>query len=111
MTVPFILPYPVTNLPLSSPFLPPFLLAGCQGLSIAMPEHQAPRYTAVRGGLQADILYQYKYTGTVATWVSEDPTQFSGSALRADVEVERTQVGNLRVKVRWSQVYEACVKD
>lgn len=99
MTVSFIPPYPVTDLPLSSPFLSPFLLAGCQGLSI---EYEPPHYTAPRGGLQADISYQYKYTGTVATWVSEDPTQFSGSALRADVELERTQVGNLRIKVRLS---------
>nr|BDT05255.1 tetrodotoxin binding protein [Hemigrapsus sanguineus] len=82
------------------------LLAGCQGLSIAQQEHEAPRYTVARGGLQADISYQYKYTGTVATWVSEDPTQFSGSALRADVELERTQAGNLRVKVSNVEVAE-----
>lgn len=62
------------------------------------PEHVPLYYT--RQGLQPGILYQYKYTGTVSTWISEDPTQLSGAALRADLELERTQDGNIRVKVR-----------
>ncbi|MPC37190.1 hypothetical protein E2C01_030664 [Portunus trituberculatus] len=51
-------------------------------------------------GVQANLQYQYDYTGAISTQLPNDPKQSSGAALRAVVALQLSASGDILVK-KW----------
>uniref|UniRef100_A0A0P4WWF6 Vitellogenin domain-containing protein n=1 Tax=Scylla olivacea TaxID=85551 RepID=A0A0P4WWF6_SCYOL len=62
-------------------------------------------------GLHTNLQYQYDYTGTISTWLPNDPTQSSGAALRAVVALQLSGSGDILVKINDIEVGERNGKD